>query len=130
MNYKINEDQRKEQERLDLVAKEQEPYIEKYLNYNFNGIDTIEITKVENSPTNTIYISGYINNDKELDFAASFESSKPGSNMGLSIGQKFAEMAKPESETPAKNMEEILKEERNKKRAENKTSSTQNWFNI
>lgn len=130
MNYKINEDQQKGQERLDLVAKEQEPYIEKYLNYNFNGIDTIEITNVKNSPTNTIYISGYINNDKELDFVASFESSKPGSNMGLSIGQKFAEMAKPEAETPAKNMEEILKEERKKKRAEEKTSSTQNWFNI
>lgn len=58
------------------------------------------------------------------------DNPKPGKNMGIIMSDPLYEMAKPESETPAKNMEVILKEERKKKRAEEKTSSTQNWFNI
>lgn len=43
------------------------------------------------------------------------DNPKPGKNMEIIMSDPLYEMAKPESETPAKNMEEILKEERKKK---------------
>lgn len=130
MNYKIKENEKIEIEYLDSLADKQEPYIKKYLTYYFNGIETVTLTTKERIPTGTVGVHGYINNDPSLGFTATFDSDKPGSNMGLLPTFDITPMRKPESETPAKNMEEILKEERKKKRAEEKTSSTQNWFNI
>lgn len=130
MNNKIKNDKQEQKEFLEKVTKIQEPYIKKYLDYYFNGIETITLTTTEQTPTGTIGINGYINNDKSLDFKATFDSDKPGSNMGLFHATSILDLRKSEVETPAKNMEEILKEERKKKRAEEKTSSTKNWFNI
>ncbi|MBC9786975.1 DUF1433 domain-containing protein [Carnobacterium maltaromaticum] len=130
MNHKIKENNEKQQEWLNKVVSEQEPYINKYLNYYYNGIESITLTESEQIPTGAVSIEGYVNNDKEKSFSIMLDNPKPGKNMGIIMSDSLYEMAKPESETPAKNMEEILKEERKKKRAEEKTSSTQNWFNI
>ena len=130
MNQKLKKDEQIKIKYLDQVKQDQEPYIEKYIRYYFNNIDTISLTTTEQIPTGAITIKGFINDNEKLDFTAFIDNPKPGSNIGLSYGEEFYELTKPESETPAKNMEEILKEERKKKRAEEKTSSTQNWFNI
>ncbi|MGX7418261.1 DUF1433 domain-containing protein [Carnobacterium gallinarum] len=46
------------------------PRIEKYLKYNYEGIETITFEKVIVSPMGIPSINGYVNDDKEKTFSA------------------------------------------------------------
>jgi len=45
---------------------EQKPRIEKYLNYNYNNIDSVTLTGTKKNPMGGFSIKGYINDDKNL----------------------------------------------------------------
>ncbi len=74
----------------------QKPIIEKYLKYNYNGIETITYyEKPFKTPMGSLDIKGYVNDDKNLNFSATTYPPE-GFQGGHSSSPELAEMRKPE----------------------------------
>lgn len=60
---------KKEFDKKEIIETEG-PRIEKYLKYNYKGIDSITFTTVKMNPTGVPHIIGYVNNNKDMNFNA------------------------------------------------------------
>ncbi len=94
----------------------QKPRIEKYLKYNYNGIETITYSEEHfKTPMGSLDIDGYVNNDKDLYFSATtyppqdFEA-------GASPSKDLDKMRKEEYKYQTKLVSEIEAEEKTQKK--------------
>lgn len=99
----------KQEEAIQHIIKEEKPRIEKYLKYNYKNVKEVKITKVDQTPMGTIYLDGYINQNKELDFSADIYESHV--NKSIDVSEKLAKLAKYEKD---KSVTEIENEENGK----------------
>ncbi len=94
----------------------QKPRIEKYLKYNYNGIQTVTYEKeTTTTPMGGLHIQGYVNNDKNLYFSATMF---PPENFeaGASPSKDLDKMKKEEYKYQTKLVSEIEAEEKTQKK--------------
>ena len=100
----------KQKEKEEKFWKEQEARIEKYIHYNIKNVKSIGFTEHKVNPMGVPSVSGYINNDKKLDFLASITTTKDFEGDFTRSGELGKLIKKPE-----KSVSEIEKEEKEKK---------------
>ncbi|PFY96114.1 hypothetical protein COL60_30665, partial [Bacillus pseudomycoides] len=96
----------KQKEQEEKFWKEQEARIEKYIHYNIKNVKSITFTEHKVNPMGVPSVSGYINNDKKLDFLASITTTKDFEGDFTRSGELGKLIKKPE-----KSVSEIEKEE-------------------
>ncbi|PED05553.1 DUF1433 domain-containing protein [Bacillus pseudomycoides] len=97
----------KQKEQEEKFWKEQEARIEKYIHYNIKNVKSITFTEHKVNPMGVPSVSGYINNDKKLDFLASITTTKDFEGDFTRSGELGKLIKKPE-----KSVSEIEKEEK------------------
>ncbi|MED4654929.1 DUF1433 domain-containing protein [Bacillus pseudomycoides] len=100
----------KEQVQEEKFWKAQQIRVEKYIRYNVKNVKSITFTEHKVNPMGIPTLSGYINDDEELDFTANISTTKDFENKFTRSG-KLDDMVKK----PAKSVSEIEKEEKEKK---------------
>ncbi|AJI14751.1 hypothetical protein BG07_5633 (plasmid) [Bacillus pseudomycoides] len=99
----------KEQVQEEKFWKAQKIRVEKYIRYNVKNVKSITFTEHKVNPMGIPTLSGYINDDEELDFTANISTTKDFENKFTRSG-KLDDMVKK----PAKSVSEIEKEEKEK----------------
>lgn len=92
------------------LLKTEAPRIEKYLKYNFEGINSITFSEVLINPTGIPHIKGYINNNKDFRFNAGIYDEHFEGALNFRGSVKPVHKFSDESE---KNVSEIEEEEKN-----------------
>ncbi|PEM02397.1 hypothetical protein CN628_28905, partial [Bacillus pseudomycoides] len=101
----------KQKEKEEKFWKEQEARIEKYIHYNIKNVKSITFTEHKVNPMGVPSVSGYINNDKKLDFLASITTTKDFEGDFTCSGELYDNYVKK----PEKSVSEIEKEKKEKK---------------
>ncbi|AJI14488.1 hypothetical protein BG07_5732 (plasmid) [Bacillus pseudomycoides] len=99
----------KEQVQEEKFWKAQKIRVEKYIRYNVKNVKSITFTEHKVNPMGIPTLSGYINDDEELDFTANISTTKDFENKFTRSG-KLDDMVKK----PAKSVSEIEKVEKEK----------------
>ncbi|WP_240616072.1 DUF1433 domain-containing protein [Listeria kieliensis] len=104
------------------LMQEQKPRIEKFLNYNYNNIESVTLTGTYTNPTGVTHIEGYLNNNKKLEIDAPLD----GIN-GVEVVDTPTifddKYSKPGFEYKSKNVTDIEAEEKAKKEESNSGDS-------
>ncbi|MBC6976303.1 DUF1433 domain-containing protein [Bacillus sp. Xin] len=97
----------KQKEIEEKFWKAQEARVEKYIRYNIKNVKSITFTEHKVNPMGVPSVSGYINNDKKLDFLASITTTK-GFEGDFTRSRELGKLIK----NPGKSVSEIEKEEK------------------
>ncbi|EJY9231058.1 DUF1433 domain-containing protein [Listeria monocytogenes] len=98
-----------EKEYKSTIFTQQKPRIEAFFDYNYNGVNEITLTSLQENPTGVVHIKGYINGDEDLWIdAALFDSAGVEIvNSAKEVDEKFL---KTENEENIKTVSEIQQE--------------------
>lgn len=91
------------------IMSEEKPRIEKFLKYNYEGIETVTLTDVIINATGIPHVKGYVNGDKNLSFDAGIYEE----HFNYALNFKKADSPKEKFDNPEKEKTvlEIEKEE-------------------
>ncbi|HBM3604835.1 TPA: DUF1433 domain-containing protein [Listeria innocua] len=96
------------------IFTQQKPRIKAFFDYNYNGINEITLTSLQENPTGVVHIKGYLNGDEDLWIDAGlFDSSGVETvNSAKEVDEQFL---KNENEENIKTVSEIQQEKNSKK---------------
>ncbi|EGN0215520.1 DUF1433 domain-containing protein [Listeria monocytogenes] len=96
------------------IFTQQKPRIKAFFDYNYNGINEITLTSLQENPTGVVHIKGYLNGDEDLWIDAGlFDSARVEIvNSAKEVDEQFL---KNENEENIKTVSEIQQEENSKK---------------
>ncbi|MBC1366569.1 DUF1433 domain-containing protein [Listeria innocua] len=96
------------------IFTQQKPRIKAFFDYNYNGINEITLTSLQENPTGVVHIKGFLNGDEDLWIDAGlFDSSGVETvNSAKEVDEQFL---KNENEENIKTVSEIQQEKNNKK---------------
>ncbi|WP_430536436.1 DUF1433 domain-containing protein [Listeria rocourtiae] len=94
-----------------VILATEKPYIEKYLTYNYQHIDTVTLEKIHINPTGIVHVEGYVNGDPELSFDAGIYDDHFEAALNPT-GDSFPLLKREDREV--KSVSEIEAEEKNK----------------
>ncbi|MBM5607811.1 DUF1433 domain-containing protein [Listeria ivanovii] len=110
-----------EHQEKDLMA-EQKPRIEKYLNYNYNNIESVTLTETYTNPTGVTHIKGYINNNKKLKIDAPLDGIN-GVEVVDTTTYIYENYMKQKYKFKSTNVSDIEAEEKAKKKKEKESNT-------
>ncbi|MCD2247886.1 DUF1433 domain-containing protein [Listeria swaminathanii] len=98
-----------ENQNTNRIFTQQKPRIEAFFDYNYNGINEITLTSLQENPTGVVHIKGYINGDEDLWIDAGLFDSAGVEivNSAKEVDEKFL---KTENEENIKTVSEIQQE--------------------
>lgn len=96
------------------IFTQQKPRIKAFFDYNYNGINEITLTSLQENSTGAVHIKGYLNGDEDLWIDAGlFDSARVEIvNSAKEVDEQFL---KNENEENIKTVSEIQQEENSKK---------------
>ncbi|MBC1969772.1 DUF1433 domain-containing protein [Listeria marthii] len=103
-----------EKQNTNRIFTQQKPRIEAFFDYNYNGVNEITLTSLQENPTGVVHIKGYINGDEDLWIDAGLFDSVGVEivNSAKEVDEKFL---KTENEENIKTVSEIQQQENSKK---------------
>ncbi|EFR89260.1 DUF1433 domain-containing protein [Listeria marthii] len=103
-----------ENQNTNRIFTQQKPRIEAFFDYNYNGVNEITLTSLQENPTGVVHIKGYINGDEDLWIDAGLFDSAGVEivNSAKEVDEKFL---KTENEENIKTVSEIQQQENSKK---------------
>ncbi|EBH4260682.1 DUF1433 domain-containing protein [Listeria monocytogenes] len=96
------------------ILTQQKPRIKVFFDYNYNGINEITLTSLQENPTGVAHIKGYLNGDEDLWIDAGLFDSA-GVEIVNSAKEVDEQFLKNENEENIKTVSEIQQEENSKK---------------
>ncbi|EAC7843982.1 DUF1433 domain-containing protein [Listeria monocytogenes] len=96
------------------ILTQQKPRIKTFFDYNYNGINEITLTSLQENPTGVVHIKGYLNGDEDLWIDAGLFDSA-GVEIVNSAKEVDEQFLKNENEENIKTVSEIQQEENSKK---------------
>ncbi|HAK1145738.1 TPA: DUF1433 domain-containing protein [Listeria monocytogenes] len=93
---------------------QQKTRIKTFFDYNYNGINEITLTSLQENPTGVVHIKGYLNGDVDLWIDAGLFDSA-GVEIVNSAKEVDEQFLKNENEENIKTVSEIQQEENSKK---------------
>ncbi|EAC6409782.1 DUF1433 domain-containing protein [Listeria monocytogenes] len=96
------------------ILTQQKPRIKVFFDYNYNGINEITLTSLQENPTGVVHIKGYLNGDEDLWIDAGLFDSA-GVEIVNSAKEVDEQFLKNENEENIKTVSEIQQEENSKK---------------
>ncbi|EKZ4846538.1 DUF1433 domain-containing protein [Listeria monocytogenes] len=99
---------------INKIFTQQKPRIKAFFDYNYNGINKITLTSLQENPTGVVHIKGYLNGDEDLWIDAGLFDSA-GVEIVNSTKEVDEQFLKNENEENIKTVSEIQQEENSKK---------------
>ncbi|EIA7375310.1 DUF1433 domain-containing protein [Listeria monocytogenes] len=103
-----------EKEYKSKIFTQQKPRIKAFFDYNYNGLNEITLTSLQENPTGVVHIKGYLNGDEDLWIDAGLFDSA-GVEIVNSAKEVDEQFLKNENEENIKTVSEIQQEENSKK---------------